>query len=82
MNALHTCGVPADCDVCGRGLKAQMKYAGKIGAKYSLVLGGDELAAGKAQLKRMSDGTTREISIGGSFIEEYTAISAEQELGL
>lgn len=82
VNALHTCGVPADCDVCGRGLKAQMKYAGKIGAKYSLVLGGDELAAGKAQLKRMSDGTTREISIGDSFIEEYTAISAEQELGL
>lgn len=82
VNALHTCGVPADCDVCGRGLKAQMKYAGKIGAKYSLVLGGDELAAGKAQLKRMSDGSTREISIGGSFIEEYTAISAEQELGL
>ena len=82
VNALHICGVPADCDVCGRGLKAQMKYAGKIGARYSLVLGGDELASGKAQLKRMSDGTTREISIGDSFIQEYTAISAEQELSL
>lgn len=82
VNALHTCGVPADCDVCGRGLKAQMKYAGKVGARYSLVLGGDELASGKAQLKRMSDGTTREISIEDSFIQEYTAISAEQELSL
>ena len=51
VNTLHKCGLGADCDVCGRGLKAHMKYAGKLGAKYSLVLGDDELAAGKSRLK-------------------------------
>src|SRR5699024_3884393 len=48
---LHRCGVPADCDVCCRGLKAQMKYADKIGAQYTIVLGDNELTEGKAELK-------------------------------
>jgi histidyl-tRNA synthetase len=33
-----------------------MKYANKIGARYTLVIGEDELNTGKAKLKRMSDG--------------------------
>lgn len=36
---MHSCGIAADCDLCARGLKAQMKYADKIGAQYSIVLG-------------------------------------------
>ena len=45
-----------EIDHIGRSVKAQMKYADKIGARYVLVLGGDELAKGKAKLKHMSDG--------------------------
>ena len=59
VNTLHKCGLGADCDVCGRGLKAQMKYAGKLGAQYCLVLGDDELAAGKARLKYMAVSTEK-----------------------
>ena len=48
---MHSCGIAADCDLCARGLKAQMKYADKIGAQYSIVLGDDEIATAKPCLK-------------------------------
>lgn len=79
VNALHICGVPADCDICGRGLKAQMKYAGKIGAKFSIVLGDDELSSGQAALKDMSTGETKKISIGDDFVDDYITFSTQQE---
>ena len=79
VNALHSCGVPADCDICGRGLKAQMKYAGKIGAKFSMVIGDDELSSGKAALKDMSSGETKKIRIDDSFVDDYITFSTESE---
>ena len=60
---LRSAGVYAECDVAGRGLKAQMKYADKIGAKYTLILGDDELSSGKAQLRSMADSTQTEIAL-------------------
>ncbi len=56
-------GISAECDTVGRGLKAQMKYADKKGAEYSLVLGDDEINSGKAILKNMRNGETREIEL-------------------
>ena len=50
-------GVYAVYDINRRSLKAQLKYADKLGAKYSMVLGDDEVAAGKATLKNMTDKT-------------------------
>lgn len=76
VDALHRCGVPADCDLCGRGLKAQMKYAGKTRAQYSLVLGENELSSGKAMLKDMEAGTSVEISVGEDFVDSYLAATA------
>ena len=69
--ALRRCGVAAAFDDLGRGLKAQMKYADKIGARYSMVLGDDELAAEKAQLKNMDTGEKVEISLGENFTKEF-----------
>ena len=43
----------AECDVVSRSLKAQMKYADKIGASYVLVVGDNELETGEATLKNM-----------------------------
>lgn len=79
VNDLHKCGVSADCDLCGRGLKAQMKYADKIGAAYTLVLGDDELAQSRAELKNMKTGEKQKISIGGDFIDEYLTASTAQD---
>lgn len=62
---MHSCGIAADCDLCARGLKAQMKYADKIDAKYSMVIGDDELAAGKAKVKNMATGETHELDLNG-----------------
>lgn len=74
-DTLHRCGITADCDICGRGLKAQMKYAGKIGAKFSMVLGEDELSSGQAVLKDMSGGETGKVSIGEDFMDDYATFS-------
>ena len=56
-------GLKAETDICGRGLKAQMKYANKIGAKFSMVLGDNEIECGLAKLKDMEEGTESEIKI-------------------
>jgi histidyl-tRNA synthetase len=53
----------AESDIVGRSLKAQMKYADKIGARYTLILGDNELAAGEAQLKNMETGEQTTVSI-------------------
>ena len=53
-----------ECDIVGRSLKAQMKYANKIGAKYTLIIGDSEIDAGVAQLKNMADGTQTEVQLG------------------
>ena len=61
--ALWECGIFAVSDICGRSLKAQMKYANKIGAVYTVVLGDDEIAAGSAKLKRMETGDVTDIPL-------------------
>lgn len=52
-----------ECDIVGRSLKAQMKYANKIGAKYTLIIGDSEIEAGKAQLRNMEDGSQSEVEL-------------------
>ena len=44
-----------------RGLKPQMKYADKIGARYTVVLGDNEIQSGKANVKCMQTGEQIEI---------------------
>ena len=65
--SLRKIGVKVEIDHIGRSVKAQMKYADKVGARYVLVLGSDELSRGEAKLKRMSDGQ-----------ETITALNADQ----
>ncbi len=60
---LRQAGKYAECDTVGRSLKAQMKYANKIGAEYTLIIGDSEIDAGKAQLKCMADGEQREVEL-------------------
>ncbi len=60
---LRNYGFEAQFDVCGRGLKAQMKYADKIGALYSMVIGDNEIESGKATIKDMKTGNTKEITL-------------------
>lgn len=57
---LRNDGFFVETDTVGRGLKAQMRYADKIGAKLSCVLGDNEISEGKATIKDMRSGDTVE----------------------
>lgn len=55
LNSLRQQGLSAAMDFAGRSMKAQMKQANKLGAKYSVILGEDEIAEGVAMLRSMED---------------------------
>lgn len=56
-------GIRAEGDSVGRSVKAQMKYANKIGAKYSVILGDNEIAEDTANLKNMETGEQEQIKV-------------------
>lgn len=68
---LREYGYCAEYDLMGRGIKAQMKYANKIGAVYTVVLGDNELADGKAKLKEMESGKETEILLNDKFTSNF-----------
>jgi histidyl-tRNA synthetase len=55
-------GVNAEVDLMERSVKAQFKYADKLGAKYVAVIGGNELAEGKANVKCMANGESESVA--------------------
>lgn len=63
MARLQRQGMRTEIDYQGRSLKAQMRRANRMQAAYTLILGEDELASGKAQLKRMADGSQVAVAI-------------------
>ena len=60
---LRRAGVSADYDMMGRGVKAQMKYADKSGARFVVVIGDNELESGIAVLKNMDTGEERSVAL-------------------
>lgn len=61
--ALRDKGVKAELEHAGRGIKAQFKYADKIGAEYVATIGENELASGVCRVKKMSDSSQTEVKI-------------------
>lgn len=74
IKAVRSCGLIAETDIVGRGLRAQMKYADKIGAKFSMVLGDNEIEHGKAVIKNMSSGEQTEIVLDDTFAEKFMVL--------
>ena len=62
-NSLRQEGISTEIDLMDRSFKGQLKYANKIGAKYMLVLGDDELASGEAKIKNMALGDETPIKL-------------------
>jgi histidyl-tRNA synthetase len=56
MDGLLKSGVRVEMDYEGKSLKSQMRRADKLKARFSVVLGGNEVASGRASFKRMADG--------------------------
>ncbi len=67
-------GISAQTDVMGRSLRAQMKYADKIGADFTMVIGDNELAAERAELKNMKTGEKIALALDDSFTEAFSNI--------
>jgi histidyl-tRNA synthetase len=61
VKELRQAGYIVETDYMDRSVRAQMKYANKIGAKNTMIIGADELAAGKANIKNMDTGNETEV---------------------
>jgi len=70
VNGLRKLGFSADTDHVGRSVKANCKYAGKTEAKHVLVIGENELKAGKGNIKRMDTGEQIEVALTAKDIAE------------
>jgi histidyl-tRNA synthetase len=60
--AVRRAGVPAELDLAGRSPKGQLKQAGRSGARFAVLLGLDDLAAGAVRLKDMHGGGEEDIA--------------------
>ena len=61
LNSLRQQGLSAAMDFAGRSMKAQMKQANKLGAKFSVILGEDEISEGVVMLRSMEDSSQTKV---------------------
>lgn len=66
-------------DLNQRSVRAQMKYANKMGAKFNVVIGDDEVLSGKAKLKDMETGEETDIDLT-TFVNGFYEISMKSQL--
>jgi histidyl-tRNA synthetase len=69
MDGLLKAGVRVEMDYEGKSLKSQMRRADKLKARYSVVLGGNEVASGTASIKRMADGLQNDTELSVTAIQ-------------
>lgn len=74
VEGIRNSSLIAEGDIVGRKLKPQMKYANKIGAKFSMVIGDDELAANKAVVKNMKTKATKEVPLDEGFYDAFFSL--------
>jgi histidyl-tRNA synthetase len=58
-------GIAAHAEVTGRSLKAGLKWAGKLGARTVVIVGGDELGAGAVVVRDLDRGEQQTVAIAG-----------------
>ena len=63
VQKLREAGVSAEFDHMERSFKAQFKYANKLGAKFTVALGDEELERGAVKVKCMADGEETEVEL-------------------
>lgn len=63
VDTLRRNGLIIETDYMDKSVKAQMKYANKIGAKNTIILGQDEVTSNKAQIKNMESGEQVEVEL-------------------
>ena len=68
---LRNNGVKAEMDTLARNIKGQFKYADRLGAQYTIVIGENELAEGVVSVKEMATSTQTQVKLE-DLIEELT----------
>ena len=68
MTALQRMGVAVEIDYEGKSLKSQMRRADKFNSRFTLIIGGDELATKSAPLKDMDGGSQTEVALDPALI--------------
>lgn len=63
VHELRQNGIYVEKDITGKSINAQFKYANKIGAKYVITIGENELQTNMAELKNMKTGETKQIRL-------------------
>ena len=63
-------GISVQYDVAGRSVKAQMKFANKLGVRNTVVIGDSEIESGKVTVKDMNGGENVEMELDG-FEDSY-----------
>ncbi len=58
-------GIYALTDIVGRSVKAQMKYAGRTGARFAMIIGDSEIESGQAEIKNMEGGDPATVQLSG-----------------
>ena len=76
LNKLRKEGIKAEMDTLARNVKGQFKYAGRIGAKYTLVIGDDEIATGELSIKEMA--TSEQTKIDADRLIDFLKSKKEQ----
>ncbi len=71
IEGVRAASLTAEGDIVGRSIKAQMKYADKIKARFSMVIGDTELENNSAKLRRMDDGTEKIVPLDENFFSEF-----------
>ena len=60
---LRCAGIACGMELGARSMKAQMRAANKSGAKWVVIRGDNELAAGTAALKNLADGAQQDVPL-------------------
>ncbi len=71
VNDLRAQGVKADLDHAARSMKAQFKYANKLGVKNVVVIADDELKLNAVKLRNMTESTEETVPMG-QIVERFT----------
>ena len=74
IKSVRDCGLIAETDIVGRGLRPQMKYADKLGAKFSMVLGDNEIDNNEATVKDMKTGEQTTLKLDETFADKFMAL--------
>ena len=75
MTLLQRQGFRVEIDYEGKSLKSQMRRADKLNARFTLIIGENELVTGKGMLKTMDSGTQKETCLEAALLAGALACS-------